>query len=86
MLSEKVVKQVVSLLLDVDEAYLDASQALSTIDGWDSVNALRVIVYLEREIGASIDYERFMGAQKLGDLWSAQQAAERSVMSEAVLS
>jgi acyl carrier protein len=84
MLSENIVKQVVSLLLDVEESYLDANQALSTIDGWDSVNALRVLVYLEREIGASIDYERFMGAQKLGDLWSAREA--NPVLQAAVLS
>jgi acyl carrier protein len=35
------------------------------------VNALRVLVYLERELGTPIDYEHFMKAERLGDLWSA---------------
>jgi hypothetical protein len=35
------------------------------------VNALRVMVYLERELETPIDFEHFMKARSLGDLWGA---------------
>ena len=71
MLSKQIVIEVVSQLLDVEEATLMADSPLADIEGWDSVNALRVLVYLERELGTPIDYEHFMKAERLGDLWSA---------------
>lgn len=74
MSSEKRLIQVLADLLDVDEASLGAEQPLATLDGWDSVNALRVLVYLERELGLAIDYERFMGAERVGDLLAAAAA------------
>jgi len=71
MLSEQLIKQVVSLLLDVEESDLTSDTALSEIEGWDSVAALRVIVYLEQERSARIDYPRFMAAHTLGELCGA---------------
>ncbi|MFE9422263.1 acyl carrier protein [Kitasatospora sp. NPDC006697] len=68
MLSEQAVKDVVAQLLDLDEETLDAARPLAELEGWDSVNALRVLVFLERELGTSIDYERFMAAESLADL------------------
>ncbi|WP_462186521.1 MULTISPECIES: acyl carrier protein [unclassified Frankia] len=68
MLSEKIVTEVVAQLLDVDEAELAMDRRLAEIEGWDSVNLLRVLVYLERELGSSLDYERFAAAEALGDL------------------
>jgi acyl carrier protein len=73
MLSEQSVKQVLAQLLDVDEARLTADSLLNSIDGWDSVNALRILIYLERENGASIDYDRFIKAERLGDLVTLTQ-------------
>ena len=72
MLSEQIVIEVVSQLLDVEESTLTADSLLTDIEGWDSVNALRVLVYLEREVGTPIDFERFMKAERLSDLWSAE--------------
>jgi acyl carrier protein len=71
MLSERTVIEIVSQLLDVEESALDADTPFTAIEGWDSVNAMRVLVYLEREIGTPVDYQRFMAAECIGDLWRA---------------
>jgi acyl carrier protein len=68
MFAEQIVTDVVAPLLDLDEDDLRMDQELSGLPGWDSVNALRVLVYLEREVGVSIDLERFNAAATLGDL------------------
>ncbi len=68
MFPEKIVTEVVAQLLDVDETELTMGRPLGDIDGWDSVNLLRVLVYLERELGRSLDYERFAQAGSLADL------------------
>lgn len=66
--SEDLVRDVVAQLLDVEPASLSAEQRFAEIEGWDSVNALRILVYLEREVGGSIDFERFTKAETLGEL------------------
>jgi acyl carrier protein len=76
MLSEAIVVEAISQLLDVDEATLTADCNISKIEGWDSVNALRVLTYLERKLGAPVDYKHFMEAEYLGDLWGARAALE----------
>jgi acyl carrier protein len=68
MISEAKVRQVIALLLDAEEEELAGERLLSEIEGWDSVNAMRVLVYLERESGGAVDYERFMAAKRVGDL------------------
>ncbi|WP_329623812.1 acyl carrier protein [Streptomyces sp. NBC_01255] len=60
----------VAQLLDVDEDTLALDAPLQAIDGWDSVNQLRILVFLERELGAPLDYDRFSTAETLGDLAS----------------
>ena len=65
---DQVVKDVVAQLLDLDEESLAMDQPLAELEDWDSVNALRVLVYLERELDTSIDYDRFMRAEALRDL------------------
>lgn len=65
---DELVKDVVAQLLDVDEPGLAMDRDLATLESWDSVNALRILVYLEREIGAALDYDRFMSAQCLADI------------------
>jgi acyl carrier protein len=74
MLSEQIVKQVIAELLDVDEEGLTAALPLASIEGWDSVNALRVLVYLERELGGALDFDQYMKAERLGDLMGLSQA------------
>jgi acyl carrier protein len=68
MPSEQIVQDVISQLLDVDAGSLGMDQRFAEIEGWDSVNALRILVYLEREVGGSIDFERFTKAHTLGEL------------------
>jgi acyl carrier protein len=68
MPSEQIVQDVISQLLDVDAGTLGMDRRFAEIEGWDSVNALRILVYLEREVGGSIDFERFTKAQTLGEL------------------
>lgn len=68
MPSEQIVQDVISQLLDVDAGALAMDRRFSEIEGWDSVNALRILVYLEREVGGSIDFERFTKAETLGEL------------------
>lgn len=64
------VVEAVAQLLDVDEDTLVLDAPLQAIDGWDSVNQLRILVFLEREVGAPLDYDRFTAAETLGDLAS----------------
>ena len=68
MPSEQIVQDVISQLLDVDAGTLEMEQRFAEIEGWDSVNALRILVYLEREVGGSIDFERFTKAETLAEL------------------
>jgi acyl carrier protein len=80
MHSDHLVKDVVAQLLDLEEESLEMDRPLAAIPDWDSVNALRVLVYLERELGTALDYDRFMHAQALADLSAlvADTAATRS--------
>lgn len=68
MFPDRLIEEVIADLLDVNAGELTAGTELDSIEGWDSVNALRVLVYLERQLGASLDYERFSEAVTLGDL------------------
>jgi acyl carrier protein len=67
-LPDHMAREVVAHLLDLDEERLSMDRPLATLEGWDSVNALRVLVYLERELGCSLDYDRFMQAEVLADV------------------
>lgn len=55
-------------LLDVEPTALAPDLPLSQIPLWDSVTALRILAYLERETGLLIDYEEFTGAETVGSL------------------
>jgi acyl carrier protein len=68
MRSEDLVRHTVADLLDIDEDDLAPDMRLANVEGWDSVNALRVLVYLERETGTALDYAEFARAATLADL------------------
>ncbi|MFI0241434.1 acyl carrier protein [Streptomyces sp. NPDC016845] len=68
MSADRTVLEVVEQLLDLEPGELNVGTALTEIEGWDSVNQMRVLVYLERELGASLDYDRFMKAESLADV------------------
>jgi len=65
---DQVTIRVIAELLDLDEASLSPDRPMNSIEGWDSVVALRVLVYLERELGFAIDYDQFANAAHLGEL------------------
>lgn len=62
------VARVLSQVLDIDETDLSPVLALEALPEWDSVNALRTLVLLEREAGRSIDFEQFLQASTVGAL------------------
>lgn len=71
---EAVVTSVIAELLDLDESQLTPNVQLAGVEGWDSVNALRVLVYLERETGQPVDYKSFMAAETIVDVAKAIKA------------
>ena len=68
MLAEDLVIEVITDLLDMSDPPLVAGTPLASVEGWDSVNALRVLVYLERETGRPLDYEGFAEAATIADI------------------
>lgn len=68
MRSEELVAEVVADLLDLDEDTLTPQTRLAEVEGWDSVNALRVLLYLERELGTALDFDAFERAGTLADV------------------
>ena len=68
MSPDQIVADSLATLLDLDADGFDGATPLAAIEGWDSVNALRVLVYLEREVGAALDFERFGAAGTVGDV------------------
>lgn len=68
--AEQTVTEAIARLLDLEEDDLHRSTALPEIEGWDSVNELRLLVSLERDLGAPLDYERFAAAERIADLVS----------------
>lgn len=68
--AEQTVTEAIARLLDVDEDDLRGDTALPGIEGWDSVNELRLLVNLERDLGTPLDYERFAAAERIADLVS----------------
>lgn len=68
MRSDELVGEVIAELLDLDEDTLTPQTRLDEVEGWDSVNALRVLLYLERELGTAIDFDAFERAQTLADV------------------
>lgn len=68
IVSQTTVTEALADLLDLDEATLTPKTRFEEIDGWDSVNALRLLVFLERKTGSKLDYNAFMACKSLGDL------------------
>lgn len=77
--SAELVQEVVGQLLDVEPGTLTAERRFAEIEGWDSVNALRILVYLEREVGGSVDFERFTKAETIGELAAVVHDAQAAV-------
>lgn len=78
MRSDELVSEVVADLLDLDEDTLTPHTRLDEIEGWDSVNALRVLLYLERERGSALDFDAFERARTLADVAAVLDAPAQS--------
>lgn len=68
MSPEQLVADTLATLLDLESDQVAGDTPLAALPGWDSVNALRVLVYLERQAGTPLDFERFGAAVTVGDL------------------
>ena len=78
MSADAIVAEVVAQLLDLESDELAMDTPLAGIEGWDSVNQMRILVYLERDLGTSLDYDRFMKAASLAELSAVVADAEGS--------
>lgn len=76
MSAEHVVAEAFGQLLDLDTGVLTPSTRLDEAEDWDSVNQMRLLVRLERELGRTLDYDLFMQAATLGELAGAVEAAD----------
>ncbi|MGW6913938.1 acyl carrier protein [Kitasatospora sp. NPDC054939] len=68
MSAELIVAEALAQLLGLEPEELAADAPLGEHEDWDSVNQMRVLVYLERELGRPLDYDRFMHAGTVGEL------------------
>jgi acyl carrier protein len=77
MPTDELVADVLAQLLETDPDTLTDETDLSAVQNWDSVNALRVLMFLERELAAALDFERYSAARTVGDLVAVADAARQ---------
>jgi len=65
---EKQVLQTASDVFGVSEAQLTMASSPSTIEGWDSVQHLNLVLAIEQVAGISIDPEDIEQIKTLGDV------------------
>jgi acyl carrier protein len=75
MSAEALVLDVLTQLLDLDDQQLAPELELAALPGWDSVNALRVLMFLERQAGAALDFEAYSAGRTLADLIAVTEQA-----------
>lgn len=68
MSTDRAVIEAAAVVLDADPDELTTATPLSGIEGWDSVNALRLLAYLERHLDTRLDFERFHSVTTIADL------------------
>ncbi|MBO1413054.1 acyl carrier protein [Streptomyces sp. FH025] len=66
MSAELIVAEALGQLLGLEPEEVALDAPLHDLENWDSVNQMRVLVYLERETGQPLDYDRFMDAETAG--------------------
>lgn len=52
---ENKLKRLLSVTLDVDEEMIDKNVSADTIEGWDSLKQMNIIVSIEEEFGILFD-------------------------------
>jgi len=56
---EQTVKDMMSIILNIDAARIDDSTAMDNTPGWDSVNQINLILALEEEFSISFEVSEF---------------------------
>lgn len=64
MLDEAKLKSIVAIVLEVDPAEIDDNSSMDTIEAWDSIRHMDLILALEEEFGVTVPDE------EAGDLTS----------------
>ncbi|WP_160036895.1 acyl carrier protein [Paenibacillus sp. An7] len=70
-------KRIVAEVLGIDEDILHDDIMLEELEDWDSVNAVRLILNMESELGVRLSVEQVIKARSLHDIQSA--ASEEAV-------
>lgn len=70
-------KRIVAEVLDMDENTLHDDIMLEELEEWDSVNAVRLMLNMESELGVRLSIEQVLKARSLHDLQLA--ATEEAV-------
>ncbi|MFQ3243613.1 MAG: acyl carrier protein [Arenicella sp.] len=66
MFENEVICELVVDVLDCDD--VSSSTRFDSIEGWDSVNAMRLFSALEKELGIKVSLKTFLKASKVGDI------------------
>lgn len=56
---EKTIKELMSIILNVDVEKIDDSTSMDNIPGWDSANQINIILALEEEFSISFEVSEF---------------------------
>ena len=64
MLDEEKLKSVMATVLDIDPSEIDGDSSMDTIEAWDSIKHMDLVLSLEEEFGVSVPDE------EAGDLTS----------------
>lgn len=56
---EQTVKDLMSIILNIDAAKIDDSTAMDNTPGWDSANQINLILALEEEFSISFEVSEF---------------------------
>jgi acyl carrier protein len=56
---EQTIKELMSIILNVDVEKIDESTSMDNIPGWDSANQINIILALEEEFSISFEVSEF---------------------------
>lgn len=56
---EQTIKELMSIILNVDVENIDDSTSMDNIPGWDSANQINIILALEEEFSISFEVSEF---------------------------
>ncbi|OGB11628.1 MAG: hypothetical protein A3E79_07990 [Burkholderiales bacterium RIFCSPHIGHO2_12_FULL_61_11] len=56
---EQTIRELMSIILNIDAARIDESTSMDNTPGWDSVNQINIILALEEEFSISFEVSEF---------------------------